>query len=669
MDPNSHMYPRSSIRIKILSLIVLTISLALSVVVFIQVQQLKADLLDSLQNKADTVAESQHPILAAMLWRLDFQGLDAVLSGLNTDPDFSYAEIRGADGEVISTSTTQKADNPDTVTKVTKAIVFAPSDLRVGELHIEFSHQAIHAKTKEAILNGLSTYLLTLITTLIVLHFSLRHITIPLERLAGVIKKLAKNNLDVAVPYNKQQDEIGEISRAIEVFKAYAIDRDVLLEELASNKEQLLFQAHYDPLTQLPNRSLAMDRLQHQLTEAKRQSGIVAVLFIDLDDFKKVNDTLGHDRGDELLVQCAERLRNVIRESDTIARLGGDEFVAILGGLKQGSDAQITAEKLIHELRTPFQLDEQDVVISASIGVSVFPEDATNYIDLLKNADSAMYFSKARGRNTYSFYAKEMNEGVERRVAIEKEMSGAIERGEFYVHYHPLIEISSGRIISTEALLRWENPKLGRITPDEFIPIAEQTSLIIKLGEFVLNDALKNTALWRQQGAINLRASVNISPRQFRDPDILDVISSSLTRNNLPPSSLELEITEGVLIDNDEFTNECLSNLSSLGIQIAMDDFGTGFSSLSYLRSHPFNILKVDRSFVNDITHDRSDKELVNASIAMAHALKLKVVAEGVETQEHLNILADMGCDYAQGFLFGKPMSAEDIAKLIAEKR
>lgn len=664
------MATKSSFRIRILGLTFLTISLALLAVVLVQTQQLKNDQLSTLEKKANNLAESQLPILASMLWRLDFQGIDAVLSGLKSDPDFAYAEVKSVEGDVISALA---ADNSPQairkthadITPVNKKVTFQASGLEVGELYIEFSHQNIQLKTQEALLNGLYTYCLTLVFTLLVLHFSLRYITVPLERLSVVMKKLADNQLDVEIPYVKQNDEIGQISTAVEVFKDYANDRAALLSELAESREQLEYQALYDPLTKLPNRTLVMDRLSHQISESQRDKSIASILFIDLDDFKKVNDTLGHDKGDELLIQCTGRLQEVIRAADTVGRLGGDEFIAILGNLKSPQDSKQVAEKLIHALRSPFILDGQEVTVSASIGIASYPDDATDKIGLLKNSDAAMYHAKSRGRNTYSFYNKEMNSQVERRVTIEKAMSRAIERGEFQVHYHPLIDISSRKIISTEALLRWESPELGPVYPDEFIPIAEQTSLILKLGQFVLQEALSHTAHWRAQGASDLRASVNISPRQFRDPDIISVVENSLKDSGMPASALELEITEGVLIDNDPFTNDCLEKLNALGVQLAMDDFGTGYSSLSYLRSHPFDILKVDRSFVNDITHDPGDKELVNASIAMAHALKLKVVAEGVETNEHLQLLEEMNCDYAQGFLFGKPMPAEELTEML----
>lgn len=664
------MATKSSFRIRILGLTFLTISLALLIVVFTQTQQLKSEQLIALEQKADYLAESQLPILASMLWRLDFQGIDAVLSGLKSDPDFAYAEVRSVKGEVISAFSADKSSRElrkavEEITTASKRVTFEASGLEVGELYIEFSHQNIKAKTREALLNGLYTYSLTLVFTLIALHLSLRYITVPLERLSEVIKKLADNDLSVKVPYVKQNDEIGEISKAVGVLKDYAKDRAELLNELAESREKLEFQALYDPLTKLPNRTLVMDRLSHQLSESQRDNNISSVLFIDLDDFKKVNDTLGHDKGDELLIQCTERLQKVIRAADTVGRLGGDEFIAILGNLKSPQDSKLVAEKLIHALRAPFILDGQEVTVSASIGIASYPDDASDKIGLLKNSDAAMYHAKSRGRNTYSFYNKEMNSQVERRVAIEKAMSKAIERGEFQVYFHPLIDISSRKVISTEALLRWENPELGPVYPDEFIPIAEQTSLILKLGQFVLEEALTRTVQWREQGANDLRASVNISPRQFRDPEIVSVVEECIKKTGMPASSLELEITEGVLIDNDPFTNDCLEKLNELGVQIAMDDFGTGYSSLSYLRSHPFDVLKVDRSFVNDITHDLGDRELVNASIAMAHALNLKVVAEGVETNEHLQLLEEMNCDYAQGFLFGKPMPADEMTDML----
>jgi len=304
-------------------------------------------------------------------------------------------------------------------------------------------------------------------------------------------------------------------------------------------------------------------------------------------------------------------------------------------------------------------------MLTASIGVAVYPNDGNTPSELLRKADSAMYHSKEEGRNTYSYFTEAMNKDVSRRLALEEQMHGALERGEFRLHYQPKVDITTCNLIGVEALLRWNNPALGEVTPCEFIPIAEQTGLIIPIGQFVLNKALEMTATWQQKYEQPFSIAVNLSPRQFRDPNLVTFIKKAIAQSGVPGKSLELEITEGVLMSGHAYIDEALEAINSLGISIAMDDFGTGYSSLSYLRRYPFDVLKIDRSFVSDIIEDKADRELVNAAIAMAHSLGLKVVAEGVETEEQRALLAKQGCEIAQGYLFSKPVSAEEITAML----
>jgi len=445
-------------------------------------------------------------------------------------------------------------------------------------------------------------------------------------------------------------------------------ENQYLMEEMAkeirhrkSAEKELNHLAYFDPLTNLPNRFLAMDRLLQLINEAHRHEKQVAVVFIDLDDFKKINDTLGHDTGDLLLAEAADRLQKTVRSGDTVGRLGGDEFIVLLGELADITDAQPIVEKLLNHLRKAFRIEGRELILSASVGIAVYPDDGLNPLELLRNADSAMYHSKALGRNTYSYFTEAMNKAVSRRVLLEEQMHGALGRGEFRLEYQPQVDVITKKIVGVEALLRWHNPVLDNVSPEEFIPIAEHTGLIVSIGQFVLKEALKMTASWHLEGKHPFTMAVNLSPRQFRDPHLVEFIQESLEQTNVSAESLELEITEGVLMSGYSYIDKALSALSDLGIGIAMDDFGTGYSSLSYLRSYPFDVLKIDRSFVNDITENAADRELINAAIAMAHSLGLKVVAEGVETEGQLALLAEKGCEYAQGYLFSKPVSATEI--------
>ncbi|MEY8214494.1 MAG: EAL domain-containing protein, partial [Colwellia sp.] len=419
--------------------------------------------------------------------------------------------------------------------------------------------------------------------------------------------------------------------------------------------------AYYDTLTGLPNRFLALDRLSQMLNEAKRNKEKIAILFIDLDDFKKVNDSLGHEIGDKLLIESANRLSQIVRKNDTVGRLGGDEFIVLLRGLSDDHNAAIIAENSLNTFRKPFAIDGRELLVTLSIGIAIYPDNGRCASDLLRNADSAMYQAKALGRNTYSFFTKEMNITLLRRLEVEEQMHGALERNEFEVHYQPQFDVKNNNIIGAEALLRWHNPTLGSITPDEFIPIAEHTGLIVPIGQFVVTQSLHFLNKWQKQHGKQYRMAVNLSPRQFRDTELITFIQQSLHDANITTDCLELEITEGVLMIGQSYIDNALKDLNKLGIKLSMDDFGTGYSSLSYLRQYAFDVVKIDKSFIQGIPKNETDHELVNAIIAMAQSLGLKIVAEGVETKEQVDILTTLGCDYLQGYYFSKPVPAKQL--------
>lgn len=438
-----------------------------------------------------------------------------------------------------------------------------------------------------------------------------------------------------------------------------AIHTDITEQKLAY--ADMIHQAQYDSLTGLPNRALLLDRLGQMLRNAKRNTTQVAVLFLDLDDFKKINDSLGHELGDELLVEVGRRLKMLVRNQDTIGRLGGDEFLVLLDGPEYREDAEIVARKIIDSIQKPIVIDEYELVVGVSIGIAIYPDDGETESEMLRNADSAMYNAKNMGRNSWSYFTEAMNREVARRLEIESWMNGAIERGEFSVVFQPIVSVMSGKFATVEALVRWTHPQGGSISPEEFIPIAEHSGYIINIGRFVLEQSLDLAALWHQRYGTDLILALNASPRQFRDPNWHGGIEEQLAARGLTTRNLEFEITEGVLISGHENVERALQEFSDLGIAISMDDFGTGYSSLSYLRNYPFDTLKIDRSFVADIVEDHADYELVSAAIAMAHGLGLEVVAEGVETIEQYELLYHRRCDYAQGYLFSPPVSGAEI--------
>jgi diguanylate cyclase (GGDEF)-like protein/PAS domain S-box-containing protein len=435
--------------------------------------------------------------------------------------------------------------------------------------------------------------------------------------------------------------------------------RDVTEQREAEQKMRQL--AHYDPVTGLPNRVLALDRLDQLLKAAHRSDRKVAVLFLDLDHFKKANDTLGHEAGDQLLSEAAQRLLADVREHDTVARFGGDEFLIVVGGLDNAAATVSVAEKLLKSFRDPFQIQGREFLLTASLGIAVAPDDGATSQDLLRNADIAMYQSKGEGRNTYHYFTQAMNSAVERRQSVEEQLRGALARGELSLAFQPIVDLHDGAVVGAEALVRWHNPTLGHVPPDEFIPIAEQTGQIDAIGQHVLERALEKVAEWRAERHPEFWVSVNVSPHQFRDPRLVARVDAALAATDLPGRALQVEITESVLLDERGHTAVALADLKARGASIAMDDFGTGYASLSYLRHFPFDTLKIDRSFVGDIAEDPEDAELVVASLSLAHSLKLKVLAEGVETEAQLDLLRQQGCQLAQGFLFAKPLRADEF--------
>ncbi|MCG7970749.1 MAG: EAL domain-containing protein [Candidatus Thiodiazotropha taylori] len=436
------------------------------------------------------------------------------------------------------------------------------------------------------------------------------------------------------------------------------IKEDITLHK--QQEEQIVFQAHYDGLTQLPNRLLSLDRLTHLIEEATRSKDMVAVLFLDLDDLKKINDTMGHETGDLVLIESAKRLLADHRGSDTVGRLGGDEFVVLLGNLNSPADAQSIAASIIDRFRQSFDITDRQFLLTASVGISLFPLDGDNPSELLRKADTAMYHAKKQGRNTYSFFTKEMNDELIHRVAMEEHIHGALDRNEFSVVYQPIVNLDDNTIVGAEALLRWTNPALGNVAPSDFIPIAEHSGLIVPLGQYVMEIAFKELKPLTTDNP-DFRIAINLSPRQFRDPDLVSNIQKAVIDNEILPHQVEFEITEGVLMSGHDHLSIALAELSESGISIAMDDFGTGYSSLSHLRQYPFKKLKIDQSFIRDIALDSDDRELIIATISMSNGLNLDVVAEGVETEAQREFLIQNNCKLAQGFLFGKPCSYEEF--------
>ncbi|HEY5994411.1 MAG TPA: EAL domain-containing protein [Gallionellaceae bacterium] len=424
--------------------------------------------------------------------------------------------------------------------------------------------------------------------------------------------------------------------------------------------------ANYDTVTGLPNRNLLHDRISHAISYARRYDKIAAVLFIDLDDFKVVNDSLGHNVGDKLLRELGKRLTGCVRETDSVARLGGDEFVILLTGMAHRDGVVFVAEKVLDSLSRPFLLEGHEIFISSSIGIATFPKDGEDEQTLLKHADSAMYHAKERGKGHYQFYAAEMNELALERLSMINDLHRALERNEFVLHYQPQVNLKTGKITGVEALVRWQHPQKGMVAPAKFISVAEETRLILPLGEWVLHQACEQAVKWHKDG-YDIIIAVNISALQVEEQRLVELVDDALRTTGINPKYLELELTENVLIERSDAIYRIFQQLREKGVRMAIDDFGTGYSSLSYLSKLPIDKLKIDRTFVRNIAEDADVRSIAEAIISMAHSLRLKAIAEGVETPEQMEFLRRLNCDEMQGFQFSRAMPADAVSAMLAD--
>ncbi len=443
----------------------------------------------------------------------------------------------------------------------------------------------------------------------------------------------------------------------------YGVARDIT--ERKQDAELINFQAYHDLLTRLPNRTLLEDRLTLAITQANRNQQKLAVMFLDLDRFKWVNDTLGHTIGDRLLQSVSQRLGNCLRKGDTLARFGGDEFALVLPQIQALDDATIIAQKIINELKEPFIIDNHELYVTSSIGIAVYPEAGDTMDALIQSADVAMYYIKDRGKNGYQFYDEEMSSMTDTRLVLERELRRALNENQLVVCYQPQVMADTGTIVGFEALVRWDHPEKGLIFPGDFIPIAEETGLIIQLGNYVMETACADLQQWRAAGLSDMRISINFSAMQLDQEDFIENIVEILKKYDIPGNCFELEITENVIMRDMLHVTQKLRRLSRLGITIAIDDFGTGYSSLSYLQQFPINTLKIDKSFVNSINVSDGGTSIVDAIVAMAKGLKLNLIAEGVENQKQLDYLKNLGCHEIQGYLFGRAENAEATRNIL----
>jgi diguanylate cyclase (GGDEF)-like protein len=514
-----------------------------------------------------------------------------------------------------------------------------------------------------ALITLAGTGLLTVLT-----YFGIKRILVrPMRRLVLAAQQLGRGRKPKAIGINTR-DELGALARSL----------TEMGHNLKKSSKQVRFFAYHDSLTKLPNRLMFSEFLGHALAHAKRHNQSFALLFLDLDDFKRINDTLGHQAGDSVLRELAERLSGCLRaedyvgrtfqqgEGDTIARLGGDEFTILLPNISGPYKAATVAERVLASLSRPFVHAGHDLHVGASIGITIYPSDGKDAETLIKYADMAMYHAKAQGKNTYQYFKESMNAAAMRQLTLESALRKALERNELFLQYQPQIELRMGRITAVEALLRWRHPEEGLMLPDRFMSIAEESGLIVPIGRWVIENACRQNKAWHDAGFNNLVVSVNISGVQFNRQDMKTLVADILHQTGLPPELLEIELTETTIIRSEQTVTESLNAIKKLGVSIAMDDFGTGYSSLNYLRTLPIDKLKVDRSFTRGIGSDPQSEAILSAIFAMAQSLKLPVTAEGIDRLSQVEFLRKQGCSYVQGHLISEPADPEEVMKLFS---
>lgn len=552
--------------------------------------------------------------------------------------------------------------------------------LVLGHLYIDVDLAPTYRQLQQSLL-ALSAIgvLLILFSWLLALRLQ-RYVSKPILHLATLASAVSKNDdFGVRAPV-ASEDEIGTLARSfnhmMSVIGERERARDIAVNALQDSNDRLELAvkelhvlANFDALTELPNRALCMDRISSALLRASREKKQVAVIFLDLDHFKEVNDSLGHGIGDQLLKMAAQRLADCLRPGDTLARLGGDEFVLLLEEIKDELNVSAVLNKLLSEFARTFTVGDYVVSTTISIGIAIYPSDGRDVHTLMRNADTAMYKAKELGRNTYQFYQPEMNAKSLRRLSLATELRDALERDQLELYFQPFIDTVYGQICGVEALLRWHHPIMGSVSPIEFIPIAENTGMIVPIGQWVIEQSVKRYAEWRRKGVKPLRIAVNISAVQFRQVDLAEQILRVTNQYGVPPSALELELTESLLMRDVESATAQLRRLKALGFTLVIDDFGTGYSSLSYLRRFPLDGLKIDRSFIAEVNRNTDDTAITLAILSMARSLRLHVTAEGVETREQYEFLTRHGCHETQGYLFSPPIPEAQILPMLLQDK
>ncbi|MCE1226481.1 MAG: EAL domain-containing protein [Geobacteraceae bacterium] len=686
-----------SIRRKLMLLIMLTCGLVLMATTCIFVIKEANDIISTQRKDLASLADILSKNVASSVTFDDPQSALDTMSSLTVKTDIIAAYILRSDATIFSRYIAANAKTKDVpfeqldqnsppadFQKVLKQIQLSSHQfLQLSERFsmvapIQLDGQTIGTIVLFADLHELKSRLLsTLISAILVLSLAAAAAYLLSVRLQTIISLPILNLVDTMRSVSETKDfslradtpgsdEIGQLYDSFNEMLQEIEERNLVLRQRQEHLQEL---AHFDTLTRLPNRVLFHDRLQQAMNLALRSNQLIAVIFIDLDRFKDINDTLGHRTGDLLLQQVADRMELVLRDCDTVARLGGDEFTIFVQDIRSQKNACKVAQKLLDLFEIPYCLDGQQIFVTCSIGITIFPDDGETIDTLLMNADIAMYHAKADGKNAFRLFNPEMNQQASERVALQTDLRKALDLNQLQLMYQPKFDAQTGVMIGVEALIRWQHPERGMIPPSRFIPLAEESGAIQAITEWVLSTACKQAKIWHESVNNAVSVAVNLSAYSLKRNKAPVMVQEALEETGLPPHLLELELTESMLIENDQHAEETLHDLKKLGISIAIDDFGTGYSSLSYLHRFPIDALKIDRSFVWNMNRSDSDLAIVVAIIAMAHSLKLTVVAEGVETEAQLASLKKNGCEIIQGYLLGKPTTAENIASNLQKKK
>lgn len=673
----------------------------------------KRNILNRLSIQADIVGTH---CKSALLFG-DRQAAERTLAALSAEPSIAAAQLFAEDGALFASYLDGQLSDANVIAfpQQNKAWfndhylhVFRPVVLdgeRIGTVYLLGDLQILYAQLRQQLLMIVSVLLASYVIAFFLSTKLQDKVSRPILHLAKTAKVVSRDHNYALREQSQSRDELGLLINAFNEMLAQIQIRDEQLEqhnlhleeqvvkrttelkelnqqlrrqahqleelvaartaELCKVNEQLRHLAYHDTLTGLPNRSLFNDRLTQAVLHAQRHGLLFALLFLDLDRFKFINDTLGHAVGDKLLQLVAERLRRQVRKEDTVARLGGDEFTILLGNLKCPENAEQAALKIIDCLQEVVRCHSHELHVTTSVGIAVYPKDGSDAGTLMQNADAAMYCAKQEGRNNFRYYNAAMNSAHLERLRMENRLRRALKREEFVLYYQPQLKAQTGAVVGIEVLLRWREPEQGLLSPSVFVPLLEETGLIVPVGEWVLKNACAQLRVWQNMGYFPLSMAINCSSSQFKYRKLAETVSQVLQENMLEPGSLTLEITENILMDNSEETLATLRDISTMGVQLAIDDFGTGYSSLSYLKRFPINVVKIDKSFVQNIAIDPDNAAIVKAIIAMAHSLNLKVIAEGVESNSSLEFLRLHQCDVVQGYMLGHPLAAPQLLRIL----